>query len=43
MEEDLDAKRNYFNCMTASRANEKDKDVERKESAKRKKTDESLK
>jgi hypothetical protein len=36
MEEDLDAKQNYFNCMTASCINEKDKDVEWKESAERK-------
>jgi hypothetical protein len=36
-------KRKYFEYMTATRANEKDKDVKRKEVAKRKKSEESIK
>ena len=44
-QEDLDAKRrSYFEYIsTATRAQEKDKDIERKESAKRMKADESIK
>jgi chromosome segregation ATPase len=42
-QEEFDAKRDYFACTTATRANEKDKDIERKESAKRMKADESIK
>ena len=36
-------KRKYFEYMTTTRANEKDKDVKRKEEAKRKKSEESIK